>query len=166
MILPRRKDPSERTVLGRLQRPIMGTLCLVLLAGLTGCGTLGNSKLVKQLQIENERLLSEYRVQRDELARTSQQLASTRQKLAESEKMLARQYPLNGNIQSRISRNDYGGTSNGANGNAGSIQASRQPPNGSAASASGGQLAPDTSSRTGTTANSDLQWRPLKKYAR
>lgn len=55
-----------------------------------GCNSFGNSRLVKELQSENERLLAEFRAQRnrsEELEKTNRLQA---ERLAESEKLLAR----------------------------------------------------------------------------
>lgn len=59
--------------------------------GSTGCNSLGAGKQMKQLEMENNRLLSEFRAERqrrESAERTAQQLEI---RLAESEKMLARQ---------------------------------------------------------------------------
>ncbi len=64
-------------------------LTVLLLAG-SGCNSFGNSRLVKELQSENDRLLAEFRAQRtrsEELEKSNQLQA---QRLAESEKLLAR----------------------------------------------------------------------------
>jgi hypothetical protein len=57
----------------------------------TGCNSIGAGKQVKQLEMENNRLLSEFRAERqrrETAERAAQQLEN---RLAESEKLLARQ---------------------------------------------------------------------------
>lgn len=58
---------------------------------LIGCGTSGQQ--LTQLRNENDRLLNEYRAQRDQVAQLNEKLAVTQARLAESEKLLARQSP-------------------------------------------------------------------------
>ena len=70
--------------------------CLAIVAG---CGS--NTQRLQQLQNENDRLLSEYRAQRDQLTQLNERLAVAQSRLAESEKLLARQSPL---PTSRLSR--------------------------------------------------------------
>lgn len=67
----------------------------------TGCGTVGNSQIA-QLQNENDRLLAEFRAQRDEATRLRENLAVAQARLAESEKLLARQNPLPASRMSRL----------------------------------------------------------------
>jgi hypothetical protein len=58
---------------------------------LSGCNSFGSGKQIKQLEQENNRLLSEFRAERqrkESAERAAQQLEA---RLAESEKMLARQ---------------------------------------------------------------------------
>ena len=68
------------------------TLAFALLALGSGCNSFGNGKLVQQLQLENERLLSEFRAEKARREQAEQKMASVELKLAESEKLLARQY--------------------------------------------------------------------------
>ena len=58
---------------------------------IVGCNSFGSGKLVQQLQNENERLLTEFRAER-ERRESAERLNSTLEaKLSESEKLLARQ---------------------------------------------------------------------------
>ncbi|MFO0939285.1 MAG: hypothetical protein U0930_00815 [Pirellulales bacterium] len=73
-----------------------------LIVGSTGCNSFGAGKQMKQLEMENNRLLSEFRAERqrrESAERSAQQLEL---RLAESEKMLARQLQ-NGTAPSRLS---------------------------------------------------------------
>ncbi len=69
---------------------------------LTGCNTFGSAKQVRQLQQENERLLAEFRAQRDrthELQRTN---AILEDRVADTEKQLALSYqPGEGRLSRR-----------------------------------------------------------------
>lgn len=78
---------------------ILPLLAAVLIA-FAGCNSLGSGKLAEQLRDENQRLVSEFRAQRDanEKLREKNQLLENR--VAESEKLLAR--TLSG-AESRIS---------------------------------------------------------------
>ena len=79
--------PRPRAVGWRL---LCGACGLALLGVASGCNSLGNSRLVKELQTENERLLSEFRGQRDRAAELEKANRLQAERLAESEKMLAR----------------------------------------------------------------------------
>lgn len=57
-----------------------------------GCNSFGNAKLVQELRSENERLLTEFRSERDRREESEEALAQIENRLAESEKLLARQY--------------------------------------------------------------------------
>jgi hypothetical protein len=66
-------------------------LCgLALLVAFSGCNSFGNTRLVKELQSENERLLSEFRAQRDRASELEKANQLQAERLAESEKLLAR----------------------------------------------------------------------------
>lgn len=74
----------------RIQAAIASIIAVSMLSS-TGCNSLGAGKQMKQLEVENNRLLSEFRAERqrrESAERTAQQLEM---RLAESEKMLARQ---------------------------------------------------------------------------
>lgn len=82
---------ASDTSCARLQRlPVLAMISVLVLV--TGCNSFGNAKLVQELRSENERLLAEFRAERDrrEEAERTQKLMETR--LAESEKLLARSY--------------------------------------------------------------------------
>lgn len=104
--------------------------CLPVLAA-TGCNSFGSGKLVRELRNENERLLTEFRAERDRRAQTEKSLRTVESRLAESEKMLASQYrssqaPL-------VSQRQHSASSGGA----------RQPPFASALSGAPGSIPPD-----------------------
>jgi hypothetical protein len=61
-----------------------------MLVALSGCNSFGNARLVKELQSENERLLSEFRAQRDRAGELEKANQLQAERLAESEKLLAR----------------------------------------------------------------------------
>lgn len=89
-----RRQPSQFARLLRPQaaswRLLLGACGLALLSVIGGCNSLGNSRLVKELQTENERLLSEFRGQRDRAAELEKANQLQAERLAESEKLLAR----------------------------------------------------------------------------
>lgn len=58
--------------------------------GLTGCGMFGGPAQLKQLQAENDKLVSEYRAQRDKVAKLQETNVALEQRVAEAEKLLAR----------------------------------------------------------------------------
>ena len=76
---------------------------LLLLPFGVGCNTLGlgNGRLVKELQSENERLMGEFRAERNRRESTEKNLRVMERRLAESEKLLARQF---GGGQGRLSQ--------------------------------------------------------------
>lgn len=57
-----------------------------------GCNSFGNGKLVQELRNENERLLAEFRAERERREQSERTAKLMERRLAESEKMLARQY--------------------------------------------------------------------------
>ena len=69
-------------------------LSLVALVAASGCNAfgLGNGRAVQELRTENERLLTEFRAERDRRQEMEKQLRVMENRLAESEKLLARQY--------------------------------------------------------------------------
>lgn len=106
----------------------------------TGCGS--HHRIV-QLQSENERLLAEFRSQRDQNRDLSQKNTILEARVAESEKMLAQ---LNNSSKGRLSMLERG-TQTGS---------SLPLPNTSLPSG------PGASSNLGE-ANSSLQWKPVRK---
>lgn len=56
----------------------------------SGCGLFNGGQQVKQLQSENDRLLAEYRAQRDRLAKLQETNAALESRVGEAEKLLAR----------------------------------------------------------------------------
>jgi hypothetical protein len=76
-------------------------LCLLACAAISGCNSLGNAKLVQELRNENERLLAEFRAERDKREKLERDKALVENRLAESEKLLARSY--SGSLPSRLS---------------------------------------------------------------
>lgn len=65
---------------------------LGLLAISSGCNTFGNGKLLQELRNENERLLAEFRAERERREQLGKALQVAESRLSESEKLLARQY--------------------------------------------------------------------------
>jgi hypothetical protein len=86
---------------------LLRCLCLLPCLLVTGCGTVGRSQMA-QLQNENDRLLAEYRAQRDESTRLKESLAVAQARLAESEKLLARQNPIPSSRLSRLNDPTFG----------------------------------------------------------
>ena len=76
--------------------------CLAGLLTVSGCSSFGNGKLVQELKNDNERLLAEFRAERDRREKTEQALKQAEVRLAESEKLVARQYQAPGG--DRVSR--------------------------------------------------------------
>jgi molecular chaperone DnaK (HSP70) len=58
---------------------------------MVGCNSFGSGKLVQQLQNENERLLTEFRAERERREEAERLNSTLEAKLSESEKLLARQ---------------------------------------------------------------------------
>ena len=147
-------------------------LCSVLVAIFCGCGS--NNQRLTQLQNENDRLLNEYRAQRDQVAQLNQKLALAQSRLAESEKLLARQSPSPSTRLSRLndptslpttptfgsaSRGATSGSASGAGAaGLGSMTSANRPsgkPNGGTPEAN----APANAS----SAAADLYWRPMRR---
>ncbi len=63
---------------------------MLVACGLTGCGMFGSPTQLKQLQAENDKLVSEYRAQRDKAAKLQEANVALEQRVAEAEKLLAR----------------------------------------------------------------------------
>ena len=131
-----------------------------------GCGS--NTQRLQQLQNENDRLLSEYRAQRDQLTQLNERLAAAQSRLAESEKLLARQSPL---PNSRLSRLNNEPTSLPQFGRA-KERSANSPPNSpsvtSTNSSNAGAQAntnskSDSTSSMSSNAASDLYWRPMRR---
>lgn len=76
--------------------------CLAGLLTMSGCSSFGNGKMVQELKNDNERLLAEFRAERDRREKTEQALKQAEVRLAESEKLVARQYQAPG--ADRVSR--------------------------------------------------------------
>ena len=89
------------------RRTLRWTVALVVcatLVGSSGCSAfgLGNTKLVQELQSENDRLLAEFRAERNRREQTEKTLQIVENRLAESEKLLARQYSPSTNRLSQL----------------------------------------------------------------
>ncbi len=134
-------------------------LLLGLLVGLTvcasGCG--GTSQRLQQLQNENDRLLSEYRAQRDQVTQLNERLATLQNRLAESEKLLARQSPSPSTRLSRLNNDPNGFSGSSPRGTAG------KPTSSTTNSAQGGAVNPSSSGSAGPLANEELYWRPMRR---
>lgn len=136
-------------------------LCvLLLLAMMNGCGS--NNQRLTQLQNENDRLLNEYRAQRDQVAQLNEKLAVAQNRLAESEKLLARQSPM---PSSRVSRlNDPSslpsGPTFGAQGRGAGASAVAAGTSGQGVS---NQANGSPNSGSNASSPSDLYWRPMRR---
>lgn len=156
-------------------------LGFALVAITSGCGS--NNQRLTQLQNENDRLLNEYRAQRDQVAQLNEKLALAQNRLAESEKLLARQSPSPSTRLSRLNdptslpttptfgsanRGTATGSASGAGaGGLGSMTSANRPsskPNGGApeANAPANSAARANSPANGSTA-ADLYWRPMRR---
>lgn len=76
---------------------------------LTGCNAFGTGKLAKQLQEENDRLVTEFRAQRERSEELLQANRQLERRIAESEKLLARQHQSGSRISSLNSGRALGG---------------------------------------------------------
>ncbi|MFO1063408.1 MAG: hypothetical protein U0892_06035 [Pirellulales bacterium] len=128
-----------------------------------GCNMFGG-KQVQELRLENDRLLSEYRSQRDKLAALQETNAALESRLSESEKLLAKLgQPL---PATRLSQADTGMRS-AANplGSLSTYGSSRNSGTGSMGNASlGGANGSYAPAQPGTSVDSNgLQWRPMRK---
>lgn len=73
-----------------------GLVAVACMCSNVGCSAFGNRKLVEQLQAENEKLLSEFRGQRERAAELAQANRLLEDRIAETEKLLARQFQSGG----------------------------------------------------------------------
>ena len=90
---------------GNLVRRPAGVLLLCLCSLMpwaTGCGLFGGGQQLKQLQNENDRLLAEYRAQRERLTQLQETNAALEARVGEAERLLAQRGQ--GLPSSRISR--------------------------------------------------------------
>lgn len=125
-------------------------LALIVIASVAGCGS--NTQRVQQLQNENDRLLSEFRAQRDQVTQLNERLATLQNRLAESEKLLARQSPIPTSRVSRLNNEPASLPSTGP----GKDRASGL----STSKSVTGQTSSDQSA---ASSNSDLFWRPMRR---
>lgn len=86
-------NPNRGSQRRTLRFQLAAGLCW-LVACHSGCSSfgLGNAKLVQDLQAENDRLLAEFRAERDRREDLEHALRRTENRLAESEKLLAQRY--------------------------------------------------------------------------
>ena len=137
--------------------------CLAALLTLTsGCGS--NNQRLTQLQNENDRLLNEFRAQRDQVTQLNEKLALAQNRLAESEKLLARQSPVPSSRLSRLndpsslpSSPTFGSPSRRTTSSSSTAAA------GGASSANKPTSSPEANSTTNSASNSDLYWRPMRR---
>jgi hypothetical protein len=143
-------------------RGLLSCLALPLCLFVTnaGCGTMTNSKVVQQLRNENDRLLAEYRAQRDQNLQLSQRLNDTQARLAESEKMLARLSPLSPN--QRLSRLSSDPSTNFQS----STQRASQLNATAATGAPAGGIGSNPPADYDPSQSLDFQWRPMRKEPR
>ena len=130
-------------------------LALSLLLAAAGCTS--NTQRIQQLQSENDRLLSEYRAQRDQVTQLNERLATLQSRLAESEKLLARQSPL---PTSRVSRLNSDPTSL-----PGFNSTKDRTPSSAANANSPGSSAPSDKQSGDKQSSSELFWRPMRREA-
>lgn len=81
---------ATRRRLPQGQAVFIAILTGVLLSS-AGCNSMGAGKQLKQLEVENNRLLSEFRAERQRRESAERSAQQLEMRLAESEKMLARQ---------------------------------------------------------------------------
>jgi hypothetical protein len=86
---------KNRTEIVRKGKPVrqsafLTLLCLCwLMPCASGCGLFGSGQQLKQLQSENDRLLAEYRAQRDRVTRLQETNAALEARVGEAERLLA-----------------------------------------------------------------------------
>ncbi|GAB5403459.1 MAG: hypothetical protein Aurels2KO_16900 [Aureliella sp.] len=80
--------PRSRAKSPGMRLALLGPALLAAL--FSGCNSLGSGKLAEQLREENERLISEFRAQRDTNEKLRKQNQMLEDRVAESEKLLAR----------------------------------------------------------------------------
>ncbi|MGN6546217.1 MAG: hypothetical protein ACTHK7_14280 [Aureliella sp.] len=147
----RRSAPAGRTRSGAASlRALVATGLIVCLSG---CGTLGSGQQLKQLQMENDRLVSEYRAQRERVAALQETNAALEARVGEAERMLAqvgKTLP-----SSRISRAPQrsSGSANSSTGSGSSTAPPYIPPSVPSLPESG---------RDNASA-SEVQWRPMRR---
>ena len=138
--------------------------CLTTLLAITcGCGS--NSQRLTQLQNENDRLLSEYRAQRDQVTQLNEKLAIAQNRLSESEKLLARQSPM---PSSRLSRlNDPGSLPSSVPSFGAPLRGTTLGSTAAGTAAISASNKPNSGGTSGSNASSasDLYWRPMHREA-
>lgn len=87
----KKRDWSSRKAVA-VSTAVRLAILLSLFGPLFGCNTFGNAKLVQELRLENERLLTEYRAEKNRREVSEEAVKVMEARLAESEKLLARQY--------------------------------------------------------------------------
>lgn len=147
------------------------TVCLVLfLASVTGCQNGPKFGRMQQYQLENERLLSEFRSQKKENEKLRADRSRLLQQQAETEKLAAKlQSQLKGGrtltAQSQSDRSDFGlGSLKGSN----SQSSFDSRPVTDPFTKSNGLSKPDASNLSPRSASNaeSLQWRPIRKETR
>lgn len=144
---------SEHHLSVKAPRSLIMFLCICVAAA--GCG--GSSQRLQQLQNENDRLISEYRAQRDQVSQLNERLATLQNRLAESEKLLARQSPSPSTRLSRLNQNpdSFSGTTNRGIGD--------KSTNSSATSSKSGAANQSNEAGAGAIGNEELYWRPMRR---
>ncbi len=138
---------------------------LAVLVFVNGCGS--NNQRLTQLQNENDRLLSEYRAQRDQLTLLNEKLAVAQNRLAESEKLLARQTTMPSTRLSRL--NDPASMPSAGPAFGSQSKGSSSAPSGSVGNSAAGPSGKPTSASSANgdpSSASELYWRPMRRESR
>ena len=134
-----------------------------LLAITLGCGS--GSQRLTQLQNENDRLMSEYRAQRDQVSQLNEKLAISQNRLAESEKLLARQSPMPSSRLSRLNDSSSLPASVPSFGAQSLGKPSGIAAGGSAKSAADSRASSGGNPSVNSNSASELYWRPMHRDA-
>lgn len=142
----------------RLAASVRAVVALALTVSLSGCGLMGSGQQLKQLQMENDRLLSEYRSQRERLAALQETNAALEARVGEAERLLAqvgKTLP-----SSRISRAPQRGSSSngGSTPSAGTTSSNPTAPPYVPPSV---PSLPDTGA--GKSSDASVEWRPMRR---
>ena len=136
------------------------TLVVGVLLSSCGCGLFGSGQQLKQLRTENDRLIAEYRAQRDKLSALQETNAMLEARVGEAEKLLARSgqtLPSSRISRAAPSRSSAAASTGNALPRASGLGASSPPP----------YIPPSVPSLPASPSSAsngdDVKWRPARK---
>lgn len=156
-------SPTRRSASAGSTRSIAAALRAMVATGmvvcLSGCGTFGSGQQLKQLQMENDRLVSEYRAQRERVAALQETNAALEARVGEAERMLAQVgKTLPSSRISRAPQRSSGSASSSSGPNS---------PAGSGSSTAPPYIPPSVpslpESGRDNASESEVQWRPMRR---